>query len=234
MYRHRALSQLLIFACTLFGLCAQFTWAQEHTHKHQHDKISHDKMSSEQYIARLEDPKRDTWQKPDTVIQALKLQEGDIVADIGAGSGYFTLRLAQAVGPQGMVYAVDTQSGMLHHLRQRLREEGINNVRTMQVPPHDPLLVDGSIDVVFVCNTYHHIEDREVYLRKIRRTLKPDGRIIIVEFNKEGDIPVGPSPQMRLSKDSVRKELQAAGLSVTETPVSLPYQYILVAQLTTG
>jgi ubiquinone/menaquinone biosynthesis C-methylase UbiE len=131
-----------------------------------------------------------------------------------------------------MVYAVDTASGMLHHLRQRLREEGISNVRTMKVPPHDPLLVDGSIDVAFVCNTYHHIEDREVYLRKIRKALKPDGRIIIIEFNKEGDIPVGPPSQMRLSKDSVRKELQAAGLSVTETPVSLPYRYMLMAQTT--
>ena len=113
MHRHRPLSQVLIFALTFilygygYGLGAQLAWAQEQPHGHDtmsHDKASHDAMSLEQYIARLEDPKRDVWQKPDAVIQALKLQEGDIVADIGAGSGYFTLRLAQAVGPQGMLY----------------------------------------------------------------------------------------------------------------------------------
>ena len=206
-------------------LLAKFVWPQEHSHQH-------DAMSLAQHIARLEDPTRDAWQKPDAVLEALKLQEGHIVADVGAGSGYFTLRLAQAVGPEGMVYAIDTSSGMVHHLRQRLREEGITNVRTMKVPPHDPLLVDGSIDIAFVCNTYHHIEDREIYLRKIRRALKPNGRVIIIEFNKEGDIPVGPPSQMRLDKDSVRKELQAAGLSVGETQISLPYQYMLVAQIT--
>jgi ubiquinone/menaquinone biosynthesis C-methylase UbiE len=226
---YRIFWRLSFFPVVLVLFLAGVVWAQEQQHGHLHQ---HDSMSLGQYIARLEDPARDAWQKPDAVIQALKLEEGHIVADIGAGSGYFTLRLTQAVGSEGMVYAVDTASGMLHHLRQRLREEGISNVRTMKVPPHDPLLVDGSIDVAFVCNTYHHIEDREVYLRKIRKALKPDGRIIIIEFNKEGDIPVGPPSQMRLSKDSVRKELQAAGLSVTETPVSLPYQYMLMAQTT--
>ena len=226
---YRIFWRLSFFPVVLVLFLAGVVWAQEQQHGHLHQ---HDSMSLGQYIARLEDPARDAWQKPDAVIQALKLEEGHIVADIGAGSGYFTLRLTQAVGSEGMVYAVDTASGMLHHLRQRLREEGISNVRTMKVPPHDPLLVDGSIDVAFVCNTYHHIEDREVYLRKIRKALKPDGRIIIIEFNKEGDIPVGPPSQMRLSKDSVRKELQAAGLSVTETPVSLQYQYMLMAQTT--
>jgi ubiquinone/menaquinone biosynthesis C-methylase UbiE len=195
--------------------------------EHQHP------LPLDQYITLLEDPKRDEWQQPDVVIQALDLQDGQIVADIGAGSGYFTVRLARAVAPKGMVFAVDTEEGMLDYLRQRLDKEAIQNVRTMLVPPHDPLLVDGSLDLAFLCNTYHHLEDRDVYLRKLRKALKPTGQLVIVDFYRKEGMPVGPPMHMRLSEDTVQKELQDAGLTVTKKLTSLPYQYILIAQAMT-
>jgi ubiquinone/menaquinone biosynthesis C-methylase UbiE len=187
-------------------------------------------MPLEQYIALLEDPKRDEWQKPDQVIQALNLQEGQVVADIGAGSGYFTLRLARGVGEKGTVFAVDVDDGMLNYLRQRLAKEKLKNVQVLHVPAHDPLLIDGSLDIAFVCDVYHHLEDREVYLRKLRKALKADGRLVIVDFYKKEGTPVGPPMSMRLSEDIVTEELQDAGLKVTEKLTFLPYQYILIAQ----
>jgi arsenite methyltransferase len=213
-------------AVLIFLLWMGLGYSQEH---HPHHP-----MPLEQYLAILEDPKRDEWQKPEAVIEALNLQSGQFVADIGAGSGYFTLRLARAVGKKGAVFAVDVDKGMLDYLRQRLAKEQLQNVQVMLVPPHDPLLIDGSLDLVFMCNTYHHLEDREVYLRKLRKALKPDGRVVIVDFYKKDDMPVGPPPQMRLSEETVQQELQSAGLRVTETLTFLPYQYILIAQATTA
>jgi len=194
----------------------------------------HHPIPLDQYIALLEDPKRDEWQKPDAVIQALNLKDGQVVADIGAGSGYFTLRLARAVGQKGRVFAVDVDKGMLDYLHQRLDKEKIQNVQTMHVPAHDPLLIDGSLDLAFVCDTYHHLEDREVYLRKLRKALKPDGRLVIVDFYKRDGIPVGPPMSMRLGEETVEKELQEAGLKITEKLTFLPYQYILIAEPMTG
>ena len=98
------------------------------------------------------------------------------------------------------------------------------------VPPHDPLLIDGSLDLAFICNTYHHMEYRDVYLRKVRKGLKPSGRVVIVDFYPKEGIPVGPPMHMRLSEETVEKELLGAGLEVTEKLTFLPYQYILVAQ----
>jgi len=187
-------------------------------------------MSLDQYIARLEDPQRDEWQKPDEVIKLLELREGQVIADIGAGSGYFTLRLARAIGDKGRVMALDVNEGMVAHLRQRLAQEQLKNVTVMQVPAHDPLLIDQSLDVAFICDTYHHLEDREVYLRKIRKALKPNGRLVLIDFYKREGIPVGPPMSMRLSEETVRKELQNAGLHVTQTLTTLPYQYLLIAQ----
>ena len=220
------------YAVTLvgFGLCLAILFWNESA-RGQEDHPQHS-MPLDEYIAILEDPKRDMWQKPQEVINALDIQEGQVVADIGAGSGYFTLRLANAVGAMGTVFAIDVEQGMIDFLRQRLALLKIQNVRTILVPPHDPLLINGSLDVAFVCDTYHHIEDRDIYLRKLRKALKPSGRIIIVDFYHDRDIPVGPPPSMRLSKSVVQQELAAAGLSVVQEARFLPYQYLLIAQAT--
>jgi arsenite methyltransferase len=220
----RQFNQYSVMVCTLL-LWSSMVSAQE-SHPHH-------PMPLDQYIAILEDPARDEWQKPDEVIEALNLQRGQFVADVGAGSGYFTLRLARAVGTKGSVFAVDVDKGMLEYLHQRTAKEKLDNVKVMQVPAHDPLLIEGSLDMIFICNTYHHLEDRDVYLRKLRKALKPHGRLVIVDFHKKEGMPVGPPPHMRLSEETVRKELQNAGLEVVEQLSFLPYQYMLIAQATT-
>ena len=213
---------LVLFALWLFVSLASAQKGHEHH-----------PMPIDQYIDRLEDPKRDDWQKPEAVLKALNIREGQMIADIGAGSGYFTLRLARAVGEKGRVFAVDVEEGMVTHLQQRLAKENVKNVHAMRVPPHDPLLIDGSLDLAFVCDVYHHIEERDGYLRKLRKALKPDGRIVIIDFYQK-ETPVGPPMSMRLSEETVQKELLAAGLKVTEKLTFLPYQYILIAQPTTA
>ncbi|MPZ21259.1 MAG: methyltransferase domain-containing protein [Luteitalea sp.] len=116
------------------------------------------------YIASLEDPKRDAYQKPHEVVEALQIEEGEVGADIGAGSGYFTLRLAHHVGPTGRVYAVDVSPDMILHLNRRVHDAGVRNVVSLLVPPDDPLLPDASVDRVFVCNVWHHVDEQAAYL----------------------------------------------------------------------
>jgi ubiquinone/menaquinone biosynthesis C-methylase UbiE len=200
------------------GLAQQAPTA--HDVQHLHD-------NPEAYIAALEDPKRDAWQKPKQVVSALAIREGQSVADIGAGSGYFALRLARQVGPAGRVQAVDINAHMLRHLETRAREAGLANLHTILARPDDPLLPAGSIDLVFVCDTWHHIEDRPRYLATLKRVLKPGARIAIVDFH-ERELPVGPPPSMKLSRDTVVGEFAAAGFRLVEEHSFLPYQYFVV------
>ena len=129
---------------------------------------------------------RDSWQQPERVIEALGLEPGDRVADLGAGSGYFTLHLAQAVGPTGKVYAVDVDEEMNDYLRKRVDEAGLDNVEVILGEFEDPLLPDGEIDLLLTVNTYHHIQERPGYFRNVRTDLASDGRIAIVDFDGRG------------------------------------------------
>jgi ubiquinone/menaquinone biosynthesis C-methylase UbiE len=126
---------------------------------------------------------RDSWQQPDRVLAALGLEPGDRVADLGSGSGYFTLGLARAVGPTGKVYAVDVDQKMNEYLRERVRTAGLDNVEVILGEFEDPLLPDGEIDLLFTANTYHHIRERPSYFRRVQTDLQPDGRVAIVEFD---------------------------------------------------
>lgn len=126
---------------------------------------------------------RDAWQQPDAVVQALHIRPGDRVADLGSGSGYFSLRLARAVGPTGRVYAVDVDEQMNAYLRKRLAGEGVDNVEVVLGEFADPKLPDGEIDLVFTSDTYHHLQDRSAYFRNLKRDLAPDGRVAVLEFD---------------------------------------------------
>lgn len=126
---------------------------------------------------------RDSWQQPDRVISALDLEPGDRVADLGSGSGYFTLRLAQAVGPTGKVYAVDVDAQINDYLRERVNSAGFDNVEVILGRPENPLLPDGEIDLLLTVNTYHHIQERPSYFRKVQTDLASDGRVAIVDFD---------------------------------------------------
>jgi arsenite methyltransferase len=132
---------------------------------------------------------RDDWQQPDRVIASLDLEPGDRVADLGAGGGYFTFRLADAVGPTGIVYAVDVDPDMTEYLEARVGEEDRANVRVILAEYHDPLLPDDEVDLVFTCNTYHHLEDRVAYFARVRRDLRPGGRVAIIELSDASWFP---------------------------------------------
>jgi ubiquinone/menaquinone biosynthesis C-methylase UbiE len=126
---------------------------------------------------------RDEWQQPEAVIALLDIGPGDRVADLGAGSGYFSFRLAEAVGPSGHVYAVDVDGDMLEYLAEKSRERGAANLTVVKGEPDDPKLPDGEIDLVFVSDTYHHLEDRPAYFRRLLTDLAPNGRVAIVEYD---------------------------------------------------
>lgn len=179
------------------------------------------------YIAFLDDPARDAYQKPDEVMKALALRPGEVVADIGAGSGYFTVRFAGAVGDAGRVYAVDISPDMIRHLNRRIRDAGIRNVVTVLSEPDDPLLPDASVDRFVIVDTWHHVEDQAGYLARLKRMLKPGGQVVHIDFQKR-DLPVGPPVGMKIAREDLVKQMEAAGFRLAAEHGFLPYQYFLV------
>jgi ubiquinone/menaquinone biosynthesis C-methylase UbiE len=179
------------------------------------------------YIALLEDPKRDAYQKPHEVLMALDLKPGETIADIGAGSGYFSFRLAQHVGEKGKVYAVDINPDMILHMNRRIRDMHVNNVVTVLSAPDDPLLMDSSIDRFFVCETWHHIENQPGYLTLMKKMLKPGGQIVMIDFQKK-DTPVGPPAQMKIAREDLMRQMEANGFRLAKEHTFLPYHYFLV------
>jgi ubiquinone/menaquinone biosynthesis C-methylase UbiE len=179
------------------------------------------------YIALLEDPARDTYQKPHEVLMALELKDGERIADIGAGSGYFTLRFANHVGKAGVVYAVDINPDMITHLNRRVRDARLENVRTILALPDDPLLAEASVDRAFICETWHHIDKHPRYLALLKKILKPGAQVVIIDFHKK-ETAVGPPMEMRLSREEVVREFEQDGFRLTKEHTFLPYQYFLV------
>ena len=193
---------------TLSGLLS----AQDSTKRDMHEmhKLHQD---SKACIAMLDDLKRDECQKPHEVITALKLKEGEVIADIGAGSGYFTFRLARHVGETGRVYAVDVSPEMIVHLNRRIRDLKVKNVVSILAAPDDPLLADASVDRFFICDTWHHIENRDPYLGLMKKMLKPGGEVVMVDF-KKAETPVGPPQEMRIDRADLVKEMEKGGFKV--------------------
>jgi SAM-dependent methyltransferase len=181
------------------------------------------------YIAELSSPARDAWQKPDQVVAALGLKRGDTACDVGSGPGYFTLRLARAVGPGGFVYAIDVEARMLQALRERLERARVRNVAPVLALSDDPLLPPGACDVVLVVNTYHHFPDRGGYLKRLRQSLKPHGRVVNVDYHRR-PTPIGPPLDHRVARQTFLNEAKAAGLSLAGEQSFLPYQYFVVLQ----
>jgi ubiquinone/menaquinone biosynthesis C-methylase UbiE len=153
---------------------------------------------------------RDDWQQPDQVIAALGIAPGDRVADLGSGSGYFTVRLARAVGPTGKVWAVDVDEDMNAYLRKRLDEEGIENVEVVLATFDDPLLPDGEVDLLFTSDTYHHVQERPAYFRRLHADLAPGGRVAVLEFDGRKGWFVRLMKHYT-EKDLLLREMQEAG-----------------------
>jgi arsenite methyltransferase len=215
--------------CALFAASILFlSFAAQHSAgqgtKEQTEKMRQDPKA---YIAMLENPQRDAEQKPDEVIAALDLKPGETLADIGAGSGYFSFRLARKVGDSGRVYAVDINSDMILFMNRHIRDKKIKNVTTILSAPDDPLLMDASIHRFFICNTWHHIQNRPRYLALMKKMLKPGGQIIIIDY-KKGQSPGGPPPEMRMTRREVIGEMEAGGFKLANDHRFLPYQYFLV------
>jgi len=169
---------------------------------------------------------RDEWQHPEEVIKALKIQAGDQVADLGAGSGYFTFRLADAVGPTGNVYAVDIDAEMNAYLAKQVQDKGYQNIEVVLARPNNPGLPDNSIDLIFTSNTYHHLEERVTYFTNLQQDLQPDGSIAIIDFTGEGWFQqlfghYTPS-------ETIQRELQEAGYTLEAELAFLPNQVFLI------
>lgn len=191
----------------------------EHAHQHRFD-------DPEKWAERFDDPTRDAWQKPEAVIALLGLDKDDVVADIGAGTGYFVMRLAPEV-PEGKVLGVDLEPTMVDYLVKRARDGGLENVEGVVAKADDPALTEP-VDLALIVDTYHHISDRPAWLGKLKASLKPGGKVAVVDF-KMGDIPVGPPESGRLAPEVVGAELAAAGFRrITRDEGTLPHQYVLV------
>lgn len=156
----------------------------------------------------MNDPSRDAWQQPKAVIQALNISPGARVADLGAGGGYFTWPLAEAVGPKGIVYAVEINDTALGIIREKITSRGMTNVVPIRAEPNDPKLPEPA-DLVFTCDTYHHMEDRVAYFQLLARYLKPGGQVAVLDFHPHGFFSrlLGHGT----AKEDVRREMEAAG-----------------------
>jgi ubiquinone/menaquinone biosynthesis C-methylase UbiE len=180
------------------------------------------------YIKALEDPARDAYQKPHDVLTALDVKEGEIIADIGAGSGYFALRIARHVGATGHVYAVDVSPDMTRFLNERIATAKLLNISTILARPDDPLLPQP-VNRFLIVDVWHHIADQPAYLALMKQHLKPGGDVIMIDFKKE-DAPVGPPIDMRIAREDLLAQMRANGFTLASEHTFLPYQYFLVFQ----
>jgi arsenite methyltransferase len=197
---------------------------------HQHERVP----NVMEYLHRLDDPERDEYQKPTQVVDALGLKPGMHVADLGAGSGYFTRRFVEAVGETGKVYVVDIEPEALKHVERRLGQlhrpfEAVFILATQE----NPKIPSQSVDLIFICNTYHHLENRTEYARNLKSSLRPGGRIAIIDFyhdDRSGEL--GFPKRHLVAKENVLEELREAGYRLVKEHTFLPKQYFL--ELSTG
>jgi ubiquinone/menaquinone biosynthesis C-methylase UbiE len=204
-------------------LATVLAFGQEHAKTHA-DHMEHRFENPEQWVKMFDDPARDAWQMPDRVIETLGLKPRQIVADVGAGTGYFSVRLAKsAAAPK--VYAADIEPSMVQYLRDRASREGLKNVTAIQASGATPNLPEP-VDVILIVDTYHHIGDRETYFRKLTKSLKPGGRIAIIDFKP--DSPEGPPKEFRFSLEKFKSEMSKAGYTLSAHYDFLPRQQFLI------
>jgi len=202
--------------------CAPHPGLHDATARHSFADVAH-------WSAVFDDPGRDVWQKPQAVVDALAIKPGMNVADLGAGTGYFSRYLSVAVGPSGTVFAVDPELNLVAQLRKRAEQEHTANVVPVLASLDNPRLPARDVDLILIVDTLHHIDDRITYLRRLERFLHPHGRVVVIDFKKE-EIPVGPPPAHKLARTDVLGEFDSAGYRLVGEPQILPYQYFLIFQ----
>ena len=181
---------------------------------------------TQQYIDFLERSDRAVWQKPDAVIKELHLSGAEKIADVGAGSGYFTFRFARGM-PEGIVYAIDIEPEMLRHIHHKAMTEGIRNIAVIKSTPDDPKVPPGA-DLVFVCDVLHHVKEPEAWLKKLSAQMKKGSRLAVIEF-REGDLPEGPPAAVKIPKNRLVAMITANKFSLeAEKSEILPYQIFLI------
>jgi ubiquinone/menaquinone biosynthesis C-methylase UbiE len=175
----------------------------------------------------LERNERESEEHPDAALDALKLKPGMVVADVGAGTGYMTLRLAKRVGPSGKVYGEDVQPEMLRRLRQNATKAGFENIEEVLGTESDPKLPAGKLDLILLVDVYHEFSQPQAMVRKMREALKPDGRLVLLEYRKE-DPAVPIKPEHKMSVEQVRMEIEPEGFHLEPVIETLPRQHILI------
>ena len=207
------------FAALVACVAAAATACAQAPHTHQHGF-----GNAERWSAYFDDPKRDEWQKPHQVIQALALRPDAVVADLGAGTGYFSVRLARML-PGGKVFAVDAEPDMVRHLEDRAKREGLGNVVPVQAQAGDARLPQ-KVDLVLLVDVYHHLERRPEYFRRLAASLAPDARIAIIDFRM--DSPLGPPREHRIPDERIESEMKSAGYELVRQHDFLPRQHFLI------
>lgn len=193
----------------------------------EHGYKGHRFENPEEWAAHFESPERTAWQKPDEVVASLGLAADAKVADIGAGTGYFAVRLA-AAAPEGAVFAVDIEPEMVAWLDQRAEKEGLANLRAVQGAPESANLPEA-VDLAFMCNVFHHIADPQAYFEALAGSLSPEARVVIVDFRKDNpDEAPGPPAKMRMRPEEIRASMEAAGYEFLGLDDELlEYQYVI-------
>ena len=180
-------------------------------------------------VEALENESRDSWQKPVDVVEALEIEPSAVVADIGSGSGYFIPYLSRAAGE---VHAVDIQQEMLVFVERKITEHGLVNVNTVLSQENNTGLEPGSVDIALLIDVYHELRTPKALLTNIREILKPNGRLVIIDFVSDKVIPdIGPIRRHRVPEERLTAEVQASGFELTKRHGFLPYQYFLVFTL---
>jgi SAM-dependent methyltransferase len=185
-------------------------------------------QNAAEWAKKFDQPEREAWQKPEQILDALKLPANALVADVGAGTGYFSVRIAKRV-PQGKVFAADLEPDMVSYLGERAKRENLNNINPVQASAESPNLSEP-VDVVVFVDTYHHIGNRVDYFTKLNNSLKANGRLVLVDFRMDAPDADAPPKEHRVSIEKVTEELKAAGYKLTENYDFLPRQYFIVFQ----
>jgi SAM-dependent methyltransferase len=209
---------LKVILSTLLLVIVSCASHKKHAHHHRFDDVK-------KWSRIFENEKREQWQNSKQIISTVGIKQDSLVADIGSATGYFPVRIAK-VASKGRVWGIDIEPNLVNYLNQRAEKEEIMNLYSILGTFSDPLIPE-KVDFIFIVDTYHHISQRKTYFENLRNSLKPNGKIVIVDFRK-GNLPIGPKDHSKLSKSQIISELIAAGYKVDSDHGFLKYQNFLI------